>query len=800
MTFEGGIFPKQFYKELKTSQLLPEAAPPSERAEKRRLPEVNWNVPVRILKQFGTDLKEASSLKSPNLKTFLPKEALTWVSAAISEIPGLGQLAGLGLMAVGTAAMTAKEIGKWKQLHTEEYFSRSAMIQTITAIIGVVQRRGNEIAQGKREIGKGLTQNLELTNAETAVAGVAGLCASFVSMALLSDISLVNILHIPGLKAVRRLLTPLVASSIARGFALLGAGYYSTLVEAGKLSAETAGKRKEQFTEQCLRVNAPTIQLITFANMGLEGIKQIHWADVTQQVNEFIHNLRTFRPAATATAVPPATVTPTPTVSPTPTSEATLAENLKPTLTATLQAATATGTPPSTDTLMPPTETPPPPPTPTDFWHPGEHDLSAVQMAGHEAGELRYGSETWHLYNLDNDPNPDYAIDNNGHTVMWELANGRYAVDPDHDGKANGSYSLEELLPYFPTLTPTPQSGVVSGGAKMAALLPLRQAEGVLPPAKNLDLNNSPESEEIKVVADASGHERYYLDRSNNGLDLDDSGKPLAGDDVEIKITWLSVGGVSQPQKIEFPNDDGSYWEWNAELGRYQGFSADGGKLAVAGGQHGNLQGKVIDEHGLVYSPKEIGAAAFRACQNNPDANIDDVIKQLNPRADGGVLGPWVKPVVATPEPQPQSWEGMAIDAHGGAEGIIQGAIHQANPDLDRNVAGQIAAQVAVEQHLNASGLQLNAGLSDLGHGNAGAIIEAVNRNFVRHSLMGIFQHTYHLNYQQAMEASSTASLTSSLTNAQGQIFAGEIGKPCLGAFGLSDDWEQWLRDCGYIK
>ncbi|MCG2692390.1 hypothetical protein L6272_06250, partial [Microgenomates group bacterium] len=290
--------------------------------------------------------------------------------------------------------LLGNEVRKVKSLGKEEYLNRSALKQAGEAMFKTTfKREGKETAVGKRGRSGGQTEDLVLTNTETAIAGAFGFGSSLAAIAILEDISLIN--FIPGMKAAKRLyLAPLLTMLISSGFGALGESYFDVFKRSDKVKDEKLFQQKKaQFVEMVLAVNAPVMQIMM--TMGIA-------TSLAEKAGEYV----AAHPKAEVMSTPQPELTPTP-VSP--------LEHIVPPVT--------TGTQPLEATPIPSAEMP--------VWHPGETvDNSLLQKAfgsGVNYDEIPINidndpeSETVYRFNLDSDPLPEvWAVkDNQGVWQPW---------------------------------------------------------------------------------------------------------------------------------------------------------------------------------------------------------------------------------------------------------------------------------------------------------------------------------------------------------------------------------------------
>lgn len=809
----------------------------------------NFDAAFQDIKQNLAGNRKEAYLKHNKKKTSL-QEGLTIGSAAIAEIPFLGPIYGLVVLAGGTAVMGVKELSKMKKLkgskEEEGYWNRSAGVQTIRAVGEVLRHRGTVTAKGKREIGKKLEdiEDLQLTNAEVALAGLVGFSASFVSMALLSDVSLVSVLPIVGMKAMRRLATPILTSLIARGFASMGAGYYNGLVRKAELSEPEAGKRKEQFVEQCLRVNAPVIQALTLGSMSLGVLTTVDWSNLGHQVGELLQNLRK-----------PETVTPTKTAIP-------------------LAAAAGTQLPgnysgdePWKDMakhhfdspVAPPPETPPPP---SDFgWHAGEAVDSAllenaasqghlidpapmtISILGHEL--QLYG------FDLDSDSNRDVLAikDEQGNytPVIWETFGGFYKVDLPNDdlGPLNypGDVFKQDGIDIF-------QVGGRGGGGEFTQNL-----QG----GQNWDLDNDGDDD---VIPQADGS--WFIDRNDNNS-FDDQG--------DILLAKEPVFNQTDGKVLALEADDGQKW-WRGTDGKMMGLvfqhnhwwldhgvddydpedplsrpydganplvpeAFSSGGIEVKAANIGNFELKQTDEQAFRLVLKGAVVEFRDGSQWQYDASGDLVSGDSDNKGcvlangrtlafdragDKGIMAWQYQLALAHPDwtpdevgkeafrhqsepininlsrPEPYrapsgslTFDQLAMGPRGGDEGIIMHDVHEVNGNLNATQVAQVAHIAVVNNNLSGP-----------------AMIHDVNTTIARFNLESTFgqimkdsgiRDEWITNY--ARQAAFTAikdNIAWQIPN--DKIFNGSLDSNSLQIFSTHDYswWEDWLRQNGYIN
>jgi len=797
-------------------------------------PKINWDFQfkkafLQMGESFGQNFKELWQKK--NSKTW-PQQALTILSAGISEIPGWGQMSGLLLLTIGSGMMTAKEIVKFSKLvkgqgraGIENYAERSALVQSVVAITNVIFGIGGERAGGIRETGKELnkTEELLLTNKEAALAGVIGGIGAAISLLLLTDFSPLNV--IPGMKFGRRLFVPLVTASIAHSFTVLGASYYDGLIKKDSSQNETIEKRKEQFVDLCLRVNGPAMQLVTLANLAIGTIE----SGALEKFSESVKNLFK-RDAVAVTSTP----TPTETAIPTSTSEeGTLAASLTPTLTATLQAATATGTPPPTET----------PPSAMPDWQPGQTvDSNLLQKVFNSGG--RYDSiqvnidndaepEQVFRFNLDSDTQPEvWAVkDNQGvwHPWIWEDKGGLYKADLNLDGQIDqGALSYKDLEDNHLLLS-------WQGAGEERGPLNLEM--------KDYDLDDDGDND---LLNDADG---WYLDRNKNfafgegdvrlsedpvfnsagnvtKLEAVDGQKWWRGVDGKMiglvfqdNCWWLDHGGYELDEANPLATTAFTSGGIEVKAANINNFSLESGdseafrlvlKDAVIQfhGDKGQWQydsnGNLVKEGCLLANDQTLAfdrriegqgimAWQYQLALNHPDWTPDEVAKAAFLHQSEPINLNLSRPEPYRAPSGSLTFDQLAMGPRGGDEGIIMHDVHEVNGNLNATQVAQAAHIAVVNNNISGS-----------------AMISDVNTTIARFNLESTFGQIMKENgirdewvSNYARQAAFTAIKDRIGWQIPGdKIFSGALDNNSLQIFSTHDYswWEDWLRQNGYIS
>jgi hypothetical protein len=184
----------------------------------------------------------------------------------------------------------------------------------------------------------------------------------------------------------------------------------------------------------------------------------------------------------------------------------------------------------------------------------------------------------------------------------------------------------------------------------------------------------------VKDIFEIEG--RHYLDRDGNGIEFDDKGEPIGGD-VELEsIRFEEEDGVRVVDRVEYK--DGSFWKRVVDSEgniSYEGHLDDGRQLLLRGGKLADLQ-RQIHEKCPSLSPEEVGRAAHRF-QSGTVGSIGEAVKEII-----GVVPESIESISIESEAE---WDGLIIGPQGGAQGVVAGEIHRANPELSAKEVGDIS-------------------------------------------------------------------------------------------------------------
>lgn len=459
------------------------------------------------------------------------------------------------------------------------------------------------------------------------------------------------------------------------------------------------------------------------------------------------------------------------------------------TATATAAAVLPSVTPEVTHTLeatITPTETPPA--VAWELGQPVTHDVLESAVTAHhgwgvDTSEIPDGQADFQVFWLDDKLGPDVVIDSSGnHFIVGQNgffyldANNNHQIDntPEYS-ETHVAWSLQDLggetlkdlgnlsqdqvtdlLQWDSHAVPITVDQIMGPAdlkVQAAPVSPEAQAEG-LPPPTQIDLNGD---DKMDILTDEHG----------KFSDVNYDGHFTQG--VDTRITQLELSGIgTQTITVNLMKfDDGTRWEMVD--GQLKGFLSDGRTLDIhSGGQLSILQ-KDLHELNLAWSPQRVGAEAFR---------------------HQGLSAAEIQPTPALPHQGTVTWEQLIKDERGGQIGVIQGQLwNEGNSNLSAQQAGA-AAYIAVVN----------------GHPTGPEMIADVNSSICRFSLEDTFRENMdkysiiHGSPQEWALAAMRDQQTIKWSFPSDNIYRGPINQESLSIFTSYTDWEQWLRDHGYIN
>ena len=826
---------------------ISEAAPPAEiggRLEWAKKPKNDWSVSLAEAKQYLSkswnnfveavdESKEVQKIMAGgkdfliNPRIFNPKDSkklrgirdisTLMLAAASDVVPGLGLWLAGGNLLVSAGTGIAGAVDKRKQikeLRTKDSFSgaNQAVLKKLGLTEEDISNTDNSINEllklsliNDSAIGKifGLNKNINLKTSEKIIAGVFGASAA-VSTLLLSELVRFNI-PMPVIKTLAsRIMTRFITQQLIPRVA----------VEIAGLGIDKA--KSGDFVDLALSAMSFTFVTLTTGMMAYKGIAA---AAAKSHENQ---------PVSTPASPPTETAIPTST-----SEEGTLAANLTPTLTVTLQAATATGTPQPTETL--------PPPMPD--WQPGQTvDSNLLQKVFNSGG--RYDSiqvnidndaepEQVFRFNLDSDTQPEvWAVkDNQGvwHPWIWEDKGGLYKADLNLDGQIDqGALSYKDLEDNHLLLS-------WQGAGEERGPLNLEM--------KDYDLDDDGDND---LLNDADG---WYLDRNKNfafgegdvrlsedpvfnsagnvtKLEAVDGQKWWRGVDGKMiglvfqdNCWWLDHGGYELDEANPLATTAFTSGGIEVKAANINNFSLESGdseafrlvlKDAVIQfhGDKGQWQydsnGNLVKEGCLLANDQTLAfdrriegqgimAWQYQLALNHPDWTPDEVAKAAFLHQSEPINLNLSRPEPYRAPSGSLTFDQLAMGPRGGDEGIIMHDVHEVNGNLNATQVAQAAHIAVVNNNISGS-----------------AMISDVNTTIARFNLESTFGQIMKENgirdewvSNYARQAAFTAIKDSIGWQIPGdKIFSGALDNNSLQIFSTHDYswWEDWLRQNGYIS
>lgn len=629
----------------------------------------------------------------------------------------------------------------------------------------------------------------------TAWAGINFFASSFVK----------RLIRVPGVSGIASLMTTRTLLQV------IGPRLGTKLYEIG-----TKNKKEEKAAEEWvdLALSCTSIAMTTIMSLGMfeEGLK--HYQEAHPHITE-PQILPTSTETAAATAVAGVakaataefTKTPTPTVIP-------------------------------SSTLMPEAT----PTAPVLNWHPGQEPTSQqLQQLTDSAGGLdkvdhldnvpvHNQAQTIYRFNLDNDPEPDvWAVYNNQthqfQPFVWEDKGHLYRADLDLDGQIDPGNLLPQWLKdnhLWPSgqggggeRAPLPEGGQVNCDLNNDGQNDLginddgkwfinrdNDPNLTYDSAKDLLLTDQPvfsQTDGKAIALEAADGQMwwrgsdgkmtglvkhneaivYYLDREANPLQPDFNDNILVNPLANAKFSLEAVQGETDRYQLSIKNAEINFgaddrWEYDSN-GLGKGYLADGRTLAF---DPSGSKGIMAWQYQLAlahpdWTPDEVAKEAFRH-QSEP-ININ--IPRPEPyRAPGGTL----------------TFEQLAMGPRGGDEGVIMHDVHEVNGNLNATQVAQAAHIAVVNNNLTGP-----------------AMIGDVNNTIARFNLESTFGQIMKENgirdewvSNYARQAAFTAIRDNSIgwQIPSDKIISGQINQESLKSFTNYTDWEEWLRDHGYIN
>lgn len=286
-------------------------------------------------------------------------------------------------------------------------------------------------------------------------------------------------------------------------------------------------------------------------------------------------------------------------------------------------------------------------------------------------------------------------------------------------------------------------------------------------------------------------HPDFTSDQQGHYIDINRDGN--FDPKTDTRVTEFELGASSGEIKV-MKFSDASRWEMKA--GQLVGVLPDDRTISLDpdGGKLSQLQFKLHEMHPL-WSPWQLGRQAF--LNREVDINDADALNKI------GLDQP---ETYSPPEPR-LSFEELVMNPQGGISGVVQAEIHQANPNLNADQVAQIAHRVVIENDLivkTASTDTFNSLLKEDSQVKA-EVIQDINTDIARFSLEQKFGQIMFdqraannipqesipvYAHQAALRAIADRTIDWNFPN--DKIFS---------EFKIKDfDWEEWLRQHGYIN